>query len=580
MHCSSPDRPLRAPLSLLRETWSNRLETFAAIIILFPALILVLATGGFMVGVPLQQGYPVAAGLGCAIVAYFLCHRNTRESISVLFAAAGVVGIGLGWGTLFFDLSFDGLYYHQGAIAELSHGWNPWRTAPSGEFHNWTVWAEFYPKGIWIQAALANIIFGNIDAGRWINFLILVATSAAVFSVLLRSTRASLPIAAITTLLVCANPVTLTQFNTFYVDGLVGSLVTLMLCALWLVVQHRRSRAWWILGPALLLLLNTKQTGVVYGVILCSFALLATIWQRGWRSGLHLGAPLLLIGIIGIGWCGFSPYGKNLTAGLHVFHPLLGEHKLEMEAARRPPNLPHNRIGAFVLSQSARSAHPSHAAKLATWKFPLAINANELSPWVSPDVKTGGFGPWYGALLLGSLGGGIAMVIGRRWRRLKVTLALGFSVTLMVICHDLCWWARYVPQGWLLVWIVPIATLDLPGKLWRRWRGTMFVIAALNCGLIISVAFVNQFERTNKFSRNLDEAKVAAPVEFYSHSFPVLIERFRQRNIPVTKLTIEAPPDHTRHHLLHGNTDAYWVKAPDHTSDDDTSQTLPSPPTN
>jgi hypothetical protein len=86
----------------------------------------------------------------------------------------------------------------------------------------------------------------------------------------------------------------------------------------------------------------------------------------------------------------------------------------------------------------------------------------------------------------------------------------------------------------------------------------LFVIGALNCGLIISVAFVNQFERSNKFSLSLEEAAAAASVAFYSHCSPVLIERFRQRNIPVTKLTEDTPPDQTRPPLLHGNTDAYW----------------------
>lgn len=545
-----------------REQLARRYEVLSAALVLVPGVILLLSVCGFAAGRAMQVWYAPVALLAGLVFAGFST-RAIREGVLRAVVFLSVIGASLWLAVRLGDISFDSLNYHQSAVAELRHGWNPWQGPSSGRFANEPTWVDNYPQASWINAASAVLVTGRIDSGKWINFAFAAAAGFAVFALLLRATGASVRAALALAVVAAANPVTLCQINTFYVDGTLGASMVVLAAGLWQVAGLGRRFGWWLAAPSLLLLMNFKHTGVAYGVFLCAGAVALRVWSADWRKGLATGLTLLALGLAGLGFFGYAPYGKNVRHGLHVFHPVLGAKRIEdFMGDRRTPNLPENRVLAFVASQFARSDYPDHIARPAAWKFPLMVYPAELSTWYSADVKSGGYGPWYGALVLASAGGLAALIIRRRRRQTLAVLGLGAAVGAGVFCHEYAWWARYAPQAWLFVWMVPAVVLDLPGKAWTWFRVCVLGMGLANCAIILVVAFVMQGNFSEELDRRLDATAKAAPVALQFDRFPVLTERFRERGIPFVVLKGDAPPEAVREPLVGGNPAVYWVRQP------------------
>ena len=546
-----------------RQRWADRSESLAAALVLLPFAIVCLATAGFATGFGIQTWYgPVAVGISLA----FLCYGARRQPAEAVLRGGMLLGsvvIALCLGGLWGDLSFDSINYHQPCGAELRHGWNPWAEPSPGVFASDNIWVNHYPQASWINAAAATLVTGRIDTGKWINFVLAASAALAVFALLLRATRVKRGMAALLALLVAANPVTLCQIHTFYLDGTLGAAVTVFIAGLWFIIGLRRRSGWWLAAPALLLLINLKHTGVAYAVLLCATAVLAEGWSAGWQKAGKLGFALFALGIAGVGFLGYAPYVKNLRAGLHIFHPVLGVKMMDdFMGVRMTPNLPTNRVGAFFVSHFARADYPDHVARPAVSKFPFAISINECRPWDSPDVKTGGFGPLYGALMILSAGGAVALALSRRRARLGVALIAGAGLGIGIFCHDQAWWARYAPQAWLLVWIVPVVALDLPGRAWVIWRGCVLFLGVVNCGIVLIGSTAGQRSFSTRLDRVLTQAAEALPVALQVRRFPILAERFRERGIPFVMLEGDAAQGVVRHPIIGEDPECYWIKVP------------------
>lgn len=543
----------------VRIVWSERLETLVAALVLFPAVIATLACAGFAWNEPIRASYGLLAAAMCAAFVGWRHRAEPGVAAGIFLSVGGVVIVGGLLGLALADVSYDGLYYHQGAVMELARGWNPWRAPASGAFHVETLWVDFYPKSAWENSAMAELLTERIDTGKWLQVVLATSALLSAFVALLRVEAISVRRALLAAALLAANPVLLCQWHTFYVDGMMASLALVAASGLWLVVGHRRAAGAWVAIPALLLMMSTKQTGVLMAVVLCAFAVGWQVKRAGWKSGRRLGFALLAAGVFGVGFLGFSPYVQNVAAGRHVFHPLLGAQKYDMLGPRRPPNLPASRIGAFFAAQFAESRRPEHVAQPVRWKIPFAFSGDELWPWELPDVKAGAFGPWYGALLCGAFAGMLALFKRRDRSRLVLVVSLTLAVALMVFDHDLCWWARYVPLAWWWAWIVLLVTLDLNGRGWSWWRNAMLALGVVNCSLIAVTSVIGRARSAHEFRLRLEAAKSAQPIYFHAGHFPVLAERLREAKIEFTVLRDDAPPD-ARHLFLDSEPDAYWTR--------------------
>ena len=154
----------------------------------------------------------------------------------------------------------------------------------------------------------------------------------------------------------------------------------------------------------------------------------------------------------------------------------MGPQSVDIMTAIRPINLAEkDRFSRFLIANFSRSEHV-RPPRATTLKFPLRFELKERSAWSVPGPEAGGFGPFYGALLL-MAGAGVCLLLpnaATRHRLVPVWL-IGGCLLVSIFVHGEGWWARVRPQAWLLplLVIVCLLTTGRAGYLWLAgscWR--------------------------------------------------------------------------------------------------------------
>ena len=87
-----------------------------------------------------------------------------RLRIAPPAAALAILGISLFLSATFLDMSWDGLWYHQPAIYQMAHGWNPLRDPMHAFVPSLEDYVRYYAKGPWF---VSLAIFKTIPHIEW-----------------------------------------------------------------------------------------------------------------------------------------------------------------------------------------------------------------------------------------------------------------------------------------------------------------------------------------------------------------------------------------------------------------------------
>jgi len=524
-----------------RNQWGTFLEALTAANVFFPVAIVCLSVAGFAFGHRIHGWYLPLAGF------ITICGlRLFTASWRLISGVAGITVLLLMLAFLlarhFYDSSWDGLAYHQNAVLCLSKGWNPFfeSSAAYGGVNEgfWTdsLWDDHYPKGSWIVGAAIFMGCGQIESGKLLNLTLMVAAAAQLAAVLLRLTSLRGWQVTLLAALAALNPVAIYQSTAFYVDGLMASAVTIMVSALVLYVVRPRGLTLGIVIAAMCLAINLKFTGLVYSVVLTGAAALIISWRQGMRSGWRLAIITLLAGLFATLVLGYAPYVRNICDKGNMLYPVFGAAPGEFHQADYiPVNIAkQNRITAFLVSNFSRSerVHPPNST---TPKFPfLVYHAGEGATFLYPDTEAAGFGPFYGGLLvLSVLGLGLLAVDRAAWKPLAVAATIGGVLLASMFTHDQAWWARYVPQGWLLPLIVATTCLVTAQRFKRRWLGwTIIGFMSVNV-LFVGFYFMRgEWRYCNLTHAMLGEMSASTrPITVYVGPFASLSERLREAGV-------------------------------------------------
>lgn len=514
---------------------SKFLEAVAAANVFLPVVIVCFSVAGFAFGVRMHGWILPAA----ALVTFFGLRLFTGSWRMTGFAAGisiGIIVIAFLLASHTYDNSYDGLDYHQNAVLCLSKGWNPFFESSEsyGGYHD-DLWDDHYPKAAWITGAAFFLDSGQIEAGKLLNFSLMAAAMAQLAAVLLRLTLLRAGTVIFLAALAALNPIAICQSTTFYIDGLMASLLTIGVSALVLYVAQPQWPTLSIGLAAICLAANVKFTGLIYAVVLvgCFFAI--NFWRNGTRTGWRVAIAAAAAGLFATCVFGYSPYVRNLTQNGNVFYPVLGSHNLFHKDDYVPVNLaPHNRVMRFLISNFSRSerVRPPHSTTL---KIPFLISTPwEGSPFLDTDVEAGGFGPLFGGMLLVGVIGLILLAADRSaWKPLSVAIIIGGVILLSIFSHTETWWSRYVPQAWLLPILIAAVCLAAPQRLGRRWIGwALIVLMSVNV-LFVGFYFLRgQLRYVGATRKTLREMAAAPqPTKVYFGRFPSLGERLREAGV-------------------------------------------------
>jgi hypothetical protein len=477
-----------------------------------------------------------------------------RQRTSVYLLAGGVIAGACLLAGAFYDMSWDGLWYHQTAVYQMAHGWNPLRD-PLHEFTpHLQDWVRHYAKGPWYTALTLYATTGSIEMAKAAPWIALVATFAVVYALVRDLGLARYASVAIAFLVAC-NPVTVFELPSYLVDGLMISYLACMMAAM---IQWFRKPAplmvWFMLMSGILCI-NAKQTGLVY---LC-FAIAAggvyVIMQRRDLLGRFVAfhAIVLLIGTIGFG---YNPYVTNTIYRGHPFYPMLGTQQYPSLAMQGEDPIekwetPHNMMGrnrfyrlgyALFGRPTAAPYFPGENAEL---MVPGNVGPADFALYYFHDVRIAGFGPLFSvafslamALLV------IALIRGTVPRAVLIIAAGAIIASLLVSEHT--WWARYGPQLWWLPLIALFAGL-VPdaGRPARLLAWTLGIVLIVNLVPIAAVHFWWEADATCTTNQQMQMLRgkegIEADMQYFGEPFG---ERMKQAGVsftPVPRLPCGSP---------------------------------------
>ena len=521
------------PDSLPRERLARILELVTAAHFLFPLTLVFCAVAGFLLGRRIEPlVLPLAALIAAIGLQAFGSHWRelTLATAITVFThlAAGAVAYS------FPDNSWDGLAYQQEAVVRLAAGWNPVTEGASRYGSGEEIFLDHYPKASWVMAAAVLKATGHIEAGKLFNLTLMIAAACFCLSALLRLTRLSIGWASVLSVLVALNPVVVYQSTTFYVDNLVASSLTVMVAGLVIFLAAPRWQAMLIAMLAAALAINLKFTALVYAAILLGLAALIVWRQRGLTTAVQFSAAAATAGVIGMIVLGYSPYVHNLVDHHDPFYPATPKYGVLDTTHQVPANLLHaDRVTRFLVSSFSLSetVRPPQGTRS---KFPFWIAPQERRGLYSADLESGGFGPLYGALLLIAGVAAVSLGVTRSTRRTAgIVLLICGCVLATIFVHQETWWARYVPQAWLLPMVIAIPSLAALRRSFQWWLGCGLVgLAVVN----LLVVAANVGWRQLKYARDIrvtlqQMSSTEPPVNVHFGPFKSLRQRLVEANV-------------------------------------------------
>jgi len=406
--------------------------------------------------------------------------KKVAWSLGVNTVFSLIVTLGIYISGIYYDISYDGQMYHQEAIIQLKEGWNPLYDGGLEERHKEigpvskmsavnispNFWINHYTKGSYFFASSVYDFTNNLEQSKVGSLLLLVAAFLLTTSLLL---RIKIPnFWAITlSLLISLNPIVTNQLLTFYIDGQLGSLVQILLVLF--ISTFLKNEIIRNIGITftLILLVNIKFTALVYSVILCMVPVIMTLYKLVFvdinRNLKSICLTIIkqryifsiIIGIsLGVVLVGASSYITNLIQHQHPFYPLAGEGKVDIMSHTTPEELKDaNRIESLYLSLFSQTSNSLSDGLMS--KLPLSIKGSELETLWAMDIRIGGFGPLFGLIIICTMVGFILWRNDFKTHFGKMALIISTIIFLSAIVNPEVWWARYVPQ----LWIMPIIFL-------------------------------------------------------------------------------------------------------------------------
>ena len=460
---------------------------------LVPTLIFTLSSLILLVKLPLFGNmFPISF-----VVATFLTHRLSMDKDTLISVKAFlylIIGSGLmflsfwisGW---FYDVSFDGQWYHQDAILFFSKGWNPYYDplladgVVSGNNANYV---NHYPKATWIYQSIVYLFFGSIELGKALHLQLILSFGLLLFSFLSTKTTLSTVHRVFLVLIAIATPITMGQIFSFYVDGVLYCFLGLFLVFLIKHVVYQEGRHWELFF-SFLFLVNIKFTGLVYALLFAfaAFLYLMAIHKESLKGYV---VRFSAIAFCGIFLFGFPTYGRNLIEKKHVFFPIMGENNegLLIAQAQYPKDFyPLNRFEKFFRAHGAIPNYTAntHPSLLKEKLFQPGFIRSSIPYYRNHQpVTMSPFGPFELELwVLFSLSIILFFIYVRNW---KIYLLLGFVLFSLLVQPEF-WNLRYAPQLLWMILVVQGALLVVNNRL-VRFYSAFFCVLFMGNGMIAS----------------------------------------------------------------------------------------------
>lgn len=470
---------------------------------------LLVAAGTFLaLGGHAGWGSVAAATLFALTNVYFLAGKlfpadRTEEALRAIIATTGIAAISLLLASVVYDSSWDGQTYQAEGLLAIADGWNPYRelVSPSSVFSHWQV---FHAKGAWLAQGSIVAVTGHPEAGKVLNFMLAAASYALALPALFRIGVRQRPMILFGAALIALNPVVVSQIFTYYVDGLLASALAITVCLLILFDEQPN----WITGLPLvmtsLLVMSVKLHGAIYLTII-AFGFAAWYWTTRRRGSQVLLACGLIVYLIGISLNAnpfVSHYGHRLV---ETGSPFNRDDLVSLNIYSNTPEAFRDRSWPEKFLGSLFSRYDY--GRRVELKIPLTLSADEIG-WMF-DARVSGFGPFFSGGLIFTLIGFAAAI---RRHTVPPHLWVILAVTgLSVLSSPEAWWARYVPQFWLIIVLLALLPLRHTGRRARVLQRLALATLAFNLVWMLAMALMGAVNGNGLATSTLAELRARPP---------------------------------------------------------------------
>lgn len=551
----------------------EKLSEFSLLVAFLPIAFVAALVGfswlGFVAGWRITSVQPLLALAVTLLLPVAFGKKLVRLDFSWRIFAALAFGVVL-WIAIFISSSFadyscDGQGYHGTGVVQLLEGWNPIREpgradAPQALQREVMI---HYAKGPWLSAATLCKLVGKVEAGKATTLLVMAGCFFLALHAGLRFSQLGAMKLFVLSTLVALNPISLNQCLTFYVDGQLAALFTCMVLSSCLQLGERRAITIILTMLTIVLLINIKLTALVY-VSVFGFAFSIAVCALKKVNTLPSLAATYAIGIVLGLAIGYNPYVTNVRETGNPFFPFtLEQTKRGTEENFLVHQMPttfrgRNRFDTFVRSVFGRCWNEyddsSQTFTGGPLKIPFTVGADEIRYFDNAfDIRICGWGPLTSGVLLFALA---ASFFGmkddlREHRRIVVALTLCILATIFAMPHP--WYARYVPQLWLLP-VMAAAILCLSKRKFPNILGAVLIAFMLANLAIVSVpSFRTSYAKTRLLNSQLKW--LAGQNRVYTVAFgDYVFNRRRFQEWGIRYRSVEALPPQAQQLVLAGDT--------------------------
>lgn len=455
---------------------------------LIPITILIIASLQFIFGGHITAyTLPISIFLSLAVGFFWLLkQKHPLIFIPLVVLVLSLLFYGYYISNFFLDFSYDGQAYHTPGAILLSHGWNPFyypdffsylkripHILPSYIFakDNWLLYAYSYPHAFENLIASAMLFFRQ----PLINpiFYMGVFLSALFLASLRVLNNFNLPnlIRIVLAVAITLNPILDVQFSSACVDGILTYALTIIILYTIDYILNEDLLSLIIAALTTLLLINIKYTGLVFAVFFSIGFCLYFIKNKSWKQLKIYTLTMGLSCIIGFAIIGYQPYITNITQhNFNIFYPTIAKEKSSIDTQRAiegtiPADfLAKNRFKKFFLSIFAKRINGNDDHPIIQFPYTGGFN--------TANARYGGFGPIFGLEFCLAL-------LFLFFVRNRVILYTCILMLISVFIIEEAWWARYVPQIWLIPLFIATDFLRINEKLTKTILGGILLLLAL-----------------------------------------------------------------------------------------------------
>lgn len=292
----------------------------------------------FLIKININKLYFPLGILFLLIFNYYITKKDKKKTIIIFIISLLLIFFSAFLSAKIIDTSVDGNSYRKITSGMMIEGWNPIKESAEdfnkkqhilpdklsnyGNKSQW-FWLDVYPKSLATFGATIEIFTGRIETGKCytlLTMIILFFVFNHYISYFLNKRQST-----ILSLLLAANPVSLCQLRTFYVDAALSNIVLIALCFIFLYFKEPHMKKWYplLICLCIIYIFNIKFNGILFiGIICLAFWIIVLIndhKKKNYKESKYIFISFALSIILSI-LIGFSPYITNIYR-YHEFLP-------------------------------------------------------------------------------------------------------------------------------------------------------------------------------------------------------------------------------------------------------------------